>query len=149
MPYPKFEKLSGVIDGVNPDFTTSVSYQAGTTALYLNGQLMIAAGNPWVETDPSTGLVSITETALIPKVGDVLSAFYMDTTEAQEVDEIEVMVGAISAVEEQSGILEAQDDLGASIDPTAELGGILSTPEDLSGTVGEVDEISGILEDCS
>ena len=48
MPIPRFEVPVGAVDGANTVYTTSVPYQAGSTAVFLNGLLLrpdLAAGS--------------------------------------------------------------------------------------------------------
>ena len=78
MSVARFDVLSGTIDGANQVFTTPAPYAAGSTALFLNGQLKLDTNDDgWVETDPATGVLTLKEA---PLAGDVVQAFYLDLT---------------------------------------------------------------------
>ena len=73
MPQPMFKTLTGAINGVNLVFSFGQPYTPGTTAIYRNGQLLLnPGGNPWTETDPSTGTVTIHAEEL-PRAGDAIA----------------------------------------------------------------------------
>ena len=77
MANPMFEKLIGVIDGLNKVFRFSRAYTPGSTAIYINGQLVLAkAFSEWSESDPSTGEITLTRTL---RTRDTVSGFAMDT----------------------------------------------------------------------
>ena len=114
MAQPRFEVLTGVVDGVNRTFTTSQPYATGTTALYVNGQLrrLHTTGilDGYVETDPTTGVVTLDEA---PLPADVVQLFYLDTapivpeteiTELDaEIDDFDTLDGVIVDIEILAG----------------------------------------------
>lgn len=63
---PHFESLTGTIDGVNTVFTASSAYIAGSTVVFLRAiPRIITNDDGWVETDPSTGIVTLNEAPLV------------------------------------------------------------------------------------
>jgi len=146
MGLPRFEPLSGVIGGGNTDFTTSVPYAAGTTAVYLNGQLLLSrAGNPWAEQDPSTGLIRITEPACVPRIGDEVAAFYMDASGDSLVQEIQPLVGVVEGPVALDGSI-VREALAGSLAFSADLSGTLA-PVELEGTVEPALDLTGLLKE--
>lgn len=74
-PMPRFEVAAGIIDGLNKTFLTSSKYLSGTTAVFLNGQLLRPDyENGWIETDPETGRFDMNEP---PLTGDVVQIFFL------------------------------------------------------------------------
>jgi hypothetical protein len=145
MPQPQFESLLGTIDSVNTVFTTPTPYTAGTLAVYMNGQLqMHHAGNPWTETDPSSGAVTLT---FAPEPGDTVAAFYLDTTPIVPETEIEVLEGTINEVDDITGELVATADLAGSIEEVETLAGVLDF-DYLEGTIEDVETLEGELVVC-
>jgi hypothetical protein len=72
---PRFEPVTGTVDGVNKLFRTFVPYTAGTLAVFLNGQLLKQEHNDgWVENDPWRGYFSY---KIAPLTGDVPQVFYL------------------------------------------------------------------------
>ncbi len=87
MASPRFEVLSGTIDGANTVFTVSIPYKPDSSAVFINGALMrIDLDDGWTESDPAAGEVTLNEA---PRVGpsgggdpDVLQMFFLDTSPA-------------------------------------------------------------------
>ncbi len=106
MSYPHFEVLTGIIDGINKTFYTSVPYKSGSLAVLLNGQLK-HKDRPkygWIETSPSIGCVDLTTP---PLLGDVVQAFFLDTSSAQPIEEVCTLRAVLVDVDAISGrILE-------------------------------------------
>jgi hypothetical protein len=72
VPGPLIEVPTGPIDGSNRDFYTSVSYQTGSTEVWLNGQLKRPDwADGWVEVPPNRVRLNVA-----PEVGDVVQVFY-------------------------------------------------------------------------
>lgn len=149
MGLPQFTLLSGSINGINAVFTTPTAYTAGTVAVYLNGQLLLnPAGNPWAETDPSTGTVTITGAECIPRTGDVISAFYIDTQDDFVGSVVSPISGTISAQTSLDAVLGAETPVASSISPTNSKSGILSTSANLSASIQSSSKLSGIIDEC-
>lgn len=95
MGLPHFEVASGTIDGSNTTFFTSLPYQPGFTAVWLNGQLKredFADG--WAETSPATGQFDLDQA---PRVGDVVQVFFVEadgisTNVCQEVSPLQGII---------------------------------------------------------
>lgn len=150
MAEPRFELLTGAIDGANAAFYTSVPYTAGTVALYVNGQLLLnRGGNPWTETDPAAGLVTLHAADHVLAPDDEIAAFYLDTTTSPDQIVIEEMVGVLSDVPDGlAGVLAAEDELVGSVAEEDRLAGVVVTEDALAGTVAAEDRLAGILEEC-
>lgn len=147
MGLPHFEVLSGVVNGVNLVFTTSVPYTPGTLALYLNGQLLLTpSGNPWTETSPSTGVVTVHSEEL-PETGDVVAAFYLDTVDSYTGEEVEQIYGSISETGDLAGILADLQNLSANIQEHAILDGLVEDAE-LGASILPLDVMSGVVTEC-
>lgn len=111
MTTPRFEVPSGLIDGANMVFTVSNPYQAGSTAVFINGALMrIDLTDGWTESNPAGGEVTLNEA---PRVGpsgsgdpDVIQVFYLDTSPAViDLEVCERICGTLVASEEICGRL--------------------------------------------
>ena len=147
MPAPLFKALSGTVDGVNAVFSFGEAYTPGTVALYLNGQLLLdSAGNPWSETDPATGEVTITEAACIPGnhatvPDDELAGFALDISVTDPQD----LVGQIEVLD-VTGVVAPLDDLSGGITVLGVTGPIL----DLVAITGDTEPLSvtGTTEIC-
>lgn len=75
MSQPKFENLSGIINGINTVFSTSKPYIKESLTVFLNGFALQNIGNVnWIETSPVTGIITL---ANPPNIGDELKAFYL------------------------------------------------------------------------
>lgn len=146
MPVHRFELLVGTIDGVNKVFTTTVPYTAGSVAVYDNGILQFhASGNPWTETDPSTGTVTL---EFAPKPGDQVAASYFDTTPTVPETEVTELCGELCPVDDLTGTLNPEALLAGSLSETDDLDGTLNPATELEGTLDEVDFLEGVLEVC-
>lgn len=151
MATPRFEVLSGTIDGVNTTFTVSTAYQPGSLAVFINGLLMRRdLEDGWTETDPATGTLDLKEA---PEVGpsgggdpDVLQAFFLDTAPSIiEVREVCPLIGRIEDPFKLEGILSCPVLVG-EISAVDELEGVLGTESVLVGEIEDVIEIVGHLE---
>jgi hypothetical protein len=147
MGIPHFEVLSGAVNGVNLVFTTSVPYTAGTLAVYLNGQLLLnPGGNPWTETNPATGAVTIHSEEL-PETGDVVAAFYLDTTNAYTGEEVEQIYGSINEIDDLAGILVTAQNLSANVYEPDTLSGIL-TDQEIEAGLYPISDLTGVVTEC-
>lgn len=100
MSSPRFEVASGLIDGINTIFSASLPYTAGSTAVFLNGQLKKAANDDgWIETVPASGIFQM---KVAPKVGDVVEVFYLDTM--SDASQLEIACGVVGVIQEESAI---------------------------------------------
>ncbi len=117
MSVPHFEQLSGVIDGINLVFTASVPYTAGSTAVFLNGQLILnlfAPGLPWAESDSGSGEITFVGSIYTPQPGDVVQMFFLDMVPVVLVaadlegalDDMVIMVGEIDDQDDLTGVVE-------------------------------------------
>lgn len=143
MSVPMFIVPAGSIDGVNKDFTTPTPYVAGTSAAFLNGQLLMRTfDDGWIEVDPSIGLVRLKEA---PVVGDTVQVFYLDMSPALPLEEINPIIGTIASEDVYLVGLMADDAMAISLvedygvvsgsvteDP---LYGIVDAEKDLVGTL--------------
>ena len=147
MAIPRFEVLSGAINGVNLVFTTSAAYTPGSVAVFLNGQLLKAhAGDPWAETDPANGVVTVAGDC-VPRDGDHIAAFYLDTLDDFVGSEVSEMTGTVTAVVTASGQLgDAETPVGSLLD-VQQVCGILAD-EALTGSVVSTEVVSGKIEVC-
>lgn len=146
MGLPRFELLSGTVDGVNNVFYTSVAYTAGSVAVYQNGQLILNPVPEWTETNPVTGEITIDPTCT-PKTGDILAAFFLDTTDAYTGEVVEEIIGSITGEEALSGAVSAGA-LSAYVVAYDGASGIITDTDEIVGTVLASGTISGIIEVC-
>jgi len=147
---PRYEVLSGAIDGVNTTFFTSVAYTPGSLAVFINGQLKRADyDDGWIETSPETGEVTLREA---PKPypldhDEVVQAFFIDTIPV-DVSFIE-LIGILEEVDEITGVLtEETVQLVGVFDEPDQLVGTLTSDQPLAGQVKHVLEINGQLCVC-
>lgn len=147
MAIPRFEALSGTVNGVNRVFTTSAAYTPGTVAVFLNGQLLKnPAGDPWVEQNPTTGEIELAVDCT-PVKDDQLAAFYVDTLDSFVGEEVTPIYGSISELGSISGTLGDAEVVLASIEETDSVCGIL-TPINITGAVETQEVLSAVLEVC-
>ena len=153
MATPRFEVPSGTIDGVNTTFTTSLPYQAGSLAVFINGLLMRAdLLDGWVETAPTTGTFDLKEA---PRVGpsgggceDVIKVFFLDTAPAVLECVTTPLCGTIKADPELVGCLADAIALCGEV-KTSDLSGCLVDELLLCGTVEAEVSLVGVLEVCA
>jgi hypothetical protein len=152
MPSPRFEVLSGAINGVNLVFTASVPYGPGTTAVYLNGQLL----NPslpmpaWLETSPAAGTVTFDPLCHIPRPGDVVQMFFLDTSPRAVEEEVTPLQGRIVVEAEVLGLLLEENALsGAVVDTESVVAGMILDDDLLLGMLQEEAQLQGqLFEEC-
>ncbi|MEE9358886.1 MAG: hypothetical protein V3U85_00230 [Hyphomicrobium sp.] len=148
MPERIFEPLTGVVDGVNPTFFFSVGYTPGTVVIYLNGQLLVTpAGNPWSESDPTTGEVTITNAKCIPKPGDVIAGEMTDTSPALPETEILELTATIEIEDELNGVIDVET-LSGVMAVGDEFSATIDMAEDLTGTTEDPDTLTATIEVC-
>ena len=107
MPQPKFEVALGPVDGFNADFSTTVPYTLGTLAVLLNGQLL----NPTQFTPTSSGAGTFRMTEA-PRVGDIVQAFYTDTSPALPAEVVFSIEGRIEPWELHGEIVQEVEIFG-------------------------------------
>jgi hypothetical protein len=149
MPQPLNEILIGTVDGANLVFYFSVPYTAGTAVVLLNGQVLLHnSGNPWTESNPLTGEVTL-DAVVTPQLLDQVSGIALDTTpvgietilEAIDVtiDDVPgVIAGAITSPDALYGSLADYTLLTAAV---VDYGSVL-------GSLVDRDALIGSLEDC-
>lgn len=148
-PSPHFEVAAGGIDGVNKTFFTVLSYLPSTTAVFLNGQLLVTDfENGWVETDPAVGRFDLNEA---PVPGDVVQIFYLDTTTSPAdidivipikgtITDVSALQGFMSEVETRTGQVQEEAGLQGQLQQMQAMNGVLKDPEELSGKLREICE---------
>jgi hypothetical protein len=149
MGIPRFEILTGVVDGVNTTFFTPVAYTPGSLAVFVNGQLKRADYNDgWIEANPATGEVTLKEAPrpCPPDLDEVIQAFFIDTTPL-DTGFLE-LEGILDDTSEVTGLLEI-DELEGIIDDTAEVFGTVETETEISGQVDVPEEILGTIHVCT
>jgi len=112
---PRVETALGAINGVNTSFFSLVPYTPGTTAVFLNGDLLEPLlDNGWLETSAALGLFTMKEA---PRTGDVVRIYYLDTTAGGVIvlEEVCGIVGVLVEVDELDGLLADTDQLQGSI----------------------------------
>jgi hypothetical protein len=139
MSSPRFEVPSGTIDGVNTVFTVSRPYGAGTTAVFINGQLMEKSlEDGWFETDPTSGVITLKEA---PRSSgacpDVIQVFYLDTAAPLPETQICRLKGYLKSSPKLRGLLSCPQ----------EMRGVISTSSKLTGRVDLRKRFRGRVED--
>ncbi len=152
MPQHQTESMTGVIDGANTTFFTTAPaggatpYVAGSVAVWVNGQLqMHHLGNPWSETDPATGEVTL---GFAPQAGDTVVASYYDTSPILPETEIEELEGTLLATDDLTGSLSESVELDGFLGEEDALAGAIIVEESLSGTLDDTDYLEGELVVC-
>lgn len=70
---PTIEELSGVVNGINRIYSTSLAYKSDSIRVWINGELMRAdLDNGWVEL--GSNQIELNEA---PLVGTTLNAWYL------------------------------------------------------------------------
>jgi hypothetical protein len=139
MSSPRFEVPSGTIDGVNTVYTVSMPYGAGTTAVFINGQLMEKSlDDGWFETDPTSGVVTLKEA---PRSSgacpDVIQIFFLDT--AAPLPESQVC--------KLKGYIKSSPTLRGSLRCSQAIRGVIDTSSTLIGRVDLRKRFRGKAED--
>lgn len=144
-PIPKFEAAIGVIDGVNTDFSTSSRYVTGSTAIFLNGQLLRSDyANGWTETDPENGLFTMNEA---PLAGDVVQVFYLDADfEGASDTVVAPLRGILYDCSDLKGRISSESIIGKVVQETQ----LSARLEDgsLKATVSNQTAITGHIRSC-
>ena len=141
MSSPRFEVPSGTIDGANTVFTVSRPYGAGTTAVFINGQLMERSlDDGWFETDPQAGIITLKEAPRsIGACPDVVQVFYLDT--APPLPEAQIF--------KLRGTIKASPRIRSSIGFSQSVRGIVRSGQPLRGVTAERERLRGsIRESC-
>jgi len=139
MSSPRFEVPTGIIDGANTVFTVSKPYGAGTTAVFINGQLMERGlDDGWFETDPQAGTITLKEA---PRSSgacpDVIQVFYLDT--APPLPETQIL--------KLRGVIKTSGKLKGSLGKGQELRGVLGKDEALQGKLKLGKRLLGRVDD--
>jgi hypothetical protein len=149
MGQPRFEVPSGTINGINTIFVVSMSYVAGSTAVWVNGVLLEQTlDDGWAESNPATGEITLKEaprgSGACP---DVIQVFYKDTSEDLPETVITEIFGTIETEAGLSGLLfQVEANLvgtvsgdtpisGSLSDDTLQIIGVLEPADDLVGVI--------------
>lgn len=145
MPTPYWEVPSGVVNNANTLFTVSRAYKPGSTAVFVNGQLL---PKTWTESSPGEGEVTLDGP---PEVGasgpDTLQVFYLDTTPLLPGFFVERLQGTVVPAATLVGDL-AQVILVGVVDETWLLTGSVTPAAVLGGTLEPVQELFGEIGVC-
>ena len=145
MGIPRFEPLTGTVDGANKVFTASSAYSPGSTAVFTNGVLQRAdLDDGWSESNPATGEITYTEA---PHTGDIPQICYIDTTPDSPEVNIENITGQLDPEPGLTAALGASA-LSGSLGSDAALTGTLAADAVLSGQLEPDGEITGQVKDC-
>lgn len=145
MGIPKFEPLTGTINGSNTVFTASSAYTSGSSAVFLNGVLQRQDLNDgWTESNPATGEVTLNEA---PIAGDIPQIFYIDTTPDGPEVNIENITGQLDVEPNPTGTLQDLA-LTGTLAPDDTLTGALAVDAVLSGQLEPDGAITGQVKDC-
>lgn len=152
MPIPHFEVPTGVVDGVNKTFYTSLPYSPRSTAVFLNGQLKRQDfEDGWVETDPSSGRIDLREAPKISVGPDVVQVFYLDTTTNGDDDSDGTCSIIVTITEEEPLEAVLLDDEGLLYGMVAEtevFPSYVQSEAGVFGIVAEEEAILGSVEVC-
>lgn len=147
MPLPRFEVATGAIDGANTIFFVSTPYLPGTLAAFLNGQLKRADYNDgWLEAGPIAGRFDLKQP---PETGDVVQAFFIDTSPVMVGEEVTAIQGTISDLDTISGLISAPVSILGAVDAPFEMSGVVLGLTSVFGAVDNVTEVEGLLEVCN
>ncbi len=150
MPQPQFEVPTGVIDGANTVFTVSTAYQAGSVAVFLNGQLKRQdLDDGWTETSPAGGVVTLSEA---PRSSgacpDVLQIFFLDTTPPAVEQSVERIKGKLRTTQGVRGVLRDSVRARAKLVTTAVIRGEVIDRSVFKARVQTFARIRGRLSSC-
>jgi hypothetical protein len=107
VPQEQFKVLTPAPDGILDTFTVGIAYAPGSTVLYWDGiNQLHKLGNPWSETDASTGEIKITS-VILPKSGDQLFLRFVDTTPIPIASEITELEGTVDETDDLFGELSS------------------------------------------
>lgn len=152
MPVPRFEVPAGAVDGGNTTFTTSVPYQPGTTAVFLNGLLLRPdLDDGWLETDPTTGVIDLKEAPRgTPVCPDVVQVFFLDTSPQLPEEVITEICGTLEldAADTLAGSLALDAALSGEVQSDVGLDALLTLEAALGGSVAAETSLEGVLREC-
>lgn len=149
MPVARFEVAIGTIDGVNQTFYAPTPYAAGSTAVFVNGQLQRADfDDGWTEINPATGEFWL---KIPPIPDDVVQIFYRDLSPVLPGEEITPITGVLVSVQDDfSAVLtDTEVPISGSILGDDAISGQVSDSLYLNGRVVEGDDLHGVVEVCS
>jgi len=150
MSSPRFEVPSGIIDGANTVFTVSRPYGAGTTAVFINGQLMERSlDDGWFETDPIAGSLTLKEA---PRSSgacpDVIQVFYLDTAPPLPETQIFRLKGYIKSSPVLRGSLRCPQKMVGVLDPSRKIAAKIDLRKRLRGTLEDSCKIRARIRIC-
>ena len=87
----KIATLTGVVDGVNQQFSTPSRFVAGSLRVIWNGQVYEPGDGRWGWTELTDQSIEFTTRA--PRVGDVIEAHYLEKDTAGQIG-VEHVVGS-------------------------------------------------------
>lgn len=150
MPVPRFEVPSGVIDGANTTFITSVPYKAGSTAVFVNGILLRAdLVDGWAETDPDSGIFDMTEVPVSFGVSpDVIQVFFIDTSPQLPEEVVTGITGTLESEGLLIGAMSPDSAVLASLVVESDLEALVVPEWAMLGSVEIEETISGVLVEC-
>jgi hypothetical protein len=131
------EVPTGAIDGINATYFTSGPYQAGSLAVWLNGQEILGC---YVETNPATGEFTIL--APLPKAGawgtDKLAVDYNDGSTDPDTVEVDVIACVVSEPDQILAVVQDCDVVACQVD---------DVPDEIQATVGDLDVVACVVQD--
>jgi hypothetical protein len=146
MPVPRFEVAVGTIDGSNLTFAVSVAYQAGSLAVFLNGQLKDRSFmDGWTESSPHLGQFTMAEA---PRVGDIVQAFFLDTTPLGPEAFVSAITGTLLPYGAITGGLQPRMSVYGALIPPAALTAMLQPQSSIQGSVTATGSLTGYLSTC-
>lgn len=146
---PRFENANGTVDGVNLTFyTPTFPYQAGSLAVFFNGQLKRAdLMDGWVETSPSTGRFDL---LIAPLDSDVLQVFYLDLSSPVTIEtEVTPMRGVIRALGDLEGRLSEETVILGEVRAAGSLFGSVLEVTSMQGVIMDTQVVQGKLGVCA
>jgi len=150
MSSPRFEVPSGTIDGSNVVFAVSRPYGPGTTAVFINGQLMEKSlDDGWFETDPTSGTVTLKEAPRSTgECPDVIQIFFLDTAPALPETQIFRLKGYIRQSPKIRAEVRSSQRLLGKVVPSRKIFGRVEMRKRLRGTVMDAQKIRARIRIC-
>lgn len=145
---PRIDTAIGVVDGVNDLFSTPVPYVVKSLSVFLNGQLKRRdLDDGWVEISAVHGTFRLKE---VPRVGEVVQAFYQDGSPGQAPDQVELLHirGMLTSTQDLRGIWTLREEAVGLVVASASLGGRVTAQIQIRATLTESGALHGTLREC-
>jgi hypothetical protein len=144
------------VDGVNAVFTASKAYSPGSTAVFMNGNLLfdrnVVGGRLWAETTPGSGIITI-DTTHVPIVRtsdgglEEISMFFLDTL-PDGFKEVTELQATLRDIDRLGAVVTGITEISAGFRSVTRLSAVVQGVDQLNAGFRDFDRLNAIVEDC-